>query len=227
MRRLRLVFDLDDTLYPERSFAVSAFAAASAWAEATLGIDGLAPEMTRLLDEGHLGRLFTIVLERRGIDPVHAGGLMEAYRAHQPLQLDLYADAARCLAEAGEHGPLGLITDGTPTVQRAKVKALGIAETFGHIVYTHELGGRAFAKPHAGAFEAMQRALGEAGDRFVYVGDNPAKDFQAPNRLGWTTVQVERPQRIHAKAVAIEDGQPQHVVATLDALPAILRRLAP
>ena len=57
-----LVFDLDDTLYPERQFALSGFSAASTWAEAELGIAGLAAEMTRLLDGGHLGALFKIAL---------------------------------------------------------------------------------------------------------------------------------------------------------------------
>ena len=55
MSGLVLVFDLDDTLYPERQFALSGFAAAGRWAEAELGIAGLAADMTRLLDGGHLG----------------------------------------------------------------------------------------------------------------------------------------------------------------------------
>ena len=46
-----LVFDLDDTLYPERDFALSGFKAAERWASAELGLaPGLAREMTRLLD---------------------------------------------------------------------------------------------------------------------------------------------------------------------------------
>ena len=199
MSRLRVVFDLDDTLYAERDFAVSAFEAAGAWAEATLGHRGLAAEMSDLLDAGHLGQLFTLVLERRGIDAVHSAALIEAYRRHKPVQLALYPDAAPMLEQFRAAGPIGLITDGTPEVQRAKVDALGVADRFARIVYTHELGGRSFAKPHAASFEAMQAAIGAPGDRFVYVGDNPSKDFVAPNRMGWTTVQVVRPQRIHAE----------------------------
>jgi len=223
MSRLRVVFDLDDTLYPERSFAVSAFGAAGAWAEQRLGVSGLADDMTRLLDDGHLGQLFALVLERRGLDKEHAAQLIEAYRGHEPDQLDLYADVAPALDRLGQVSPLGLITDGTPAVQRSKVKALRIANRFKHIVYTHELGGREFAKPHAGSFQAMAAALGETGDRFVYVGDNPAKDFISPNRMGWTTVQIVRPQRIHAGVTVAEGGAPHHVVETLAALPALLQ----
>jgi putative hydrolase of the HAD superfamily len=223
MSGLRVIFDLDDTLYPERAFAISAFAAASEWARTTLGVDGLADDMIRLLDNGHLGALFRMVLERRGIDPVHGADLIAAYRRHEPIQLGLYPDSEAALQHFARHGPLGLITDGTPSVQRAKVRALGLAERFQHIIYTHELGGREFAKPHACAFEAMQRELGIAGDRFVYVGDNPSKDFVAPNRMGWTTVQVVRPQRIHASAKVAEGGDPRHVVETLAELPELLK----
>lgn len=223
MRRLRVIFDLDDTLYPERDFAVSAFEAAGGWARDRLGVEGLAADMIRLLDDGHLGALFRIALERRGIDPLHAADLIDAYRRHEPIQLEMYPDSEVALRHFAGHGPLGLITDGTPAVQRAKVKALAIAERFHHIVYTHELGGREFAKPHAGSFEAMQAALGQPSDRFVYVGDNPSKDFVSPNRMGWTTVQVVRPQRIHANAKVAEGGVPHHVVETLAELPALLK----
>lgn len=222
MTSIRVIFDLDDTLYPERAFAVSAFDAAAEWARDALGLDGLAAEMTQLLDDGHLGRLFTIVLERRGVDPGHAAGLIEAYRRHQPVQLDLYPEVDAVLGTLAGRAPIGLITDGTPEVQRSKVRALGLESRFAAIVYTHELGGREFAKPHRSAFEAMEKALAAPGARFVYVGDNPAKDFQAPNRMGWTTVQVLRPQRIHAGAAVIEHGAPHHVVDTLAELPAIL-----
>ena len=46
-RRRGLILDLDDTLYPERQFALSGFAAAERWAAAELAIDGLAAAMTR------------------------------------------------------------------------------------------------------------------------------------------------------------------------------------
>ena len=103
------------------------------------------------------------------------------------------------------------------------MNALGIGHRFGHIVYTHAAGGREFAKPHAGSFQAMAAAIGRPGDRFVYVGDNAAKDFIAPNAMGWVTVQVKRPQRIHANAIAAAGGEPRHVIETLADLPAVLR----
>src|SRR5262249_30491730 len=227
MSDLVLVFDLDDTLYPERQFALSGFAAAGRWAETELGVAGLALDMTRLLDEGHLGELFRIALAGRLPDhtPEQLAGLVAAYRDHDP-QLTLFEDAAWALAHLAPQARLGLITDGTEHVQARKVSSLGIAARFGTIVYTHALGGRQFSKPHPRSYEMVEAALGGSGDRLVYIGDNPAKDFVVPNQRGWISVMVERPQhrRIHAQAKIAPGGAPQHTIASLTELPALFGR---
>jgi putative hydrolase of the HAD superfamily len=226
MLNIILVFDLDDTLYPERQFALSGFAAAERWAESSLGLSGLAADMTRLLDQGHLGQLFRLALSQHMPDhaPQHLTDLVAAYRNHRPT-LTLFEDASWALSHFGGQVHLGLITDGTHSVQRGKVEALGIASHFREIVYTDALGGRAFAKPHQQSYQRMEAALGSGKDRFVYIGDNPAKDFVAPNARGWTTVMIDRPgvQKIHAGAKPAVGGGAHHTIASLTQLPAVLK----
>jgi putative hydrolase of the HAD superfamily len=218
-----IIFDLDDTLYPERSYALSGFRAASQWAERALGVTDLEPEMTRLLDAGHLGKLFGMALAKSKPDHTadELAGLLDAYRTHEP-EIQLFDDGAFALHHYGQNHPLGLITDGTLTMQAAKVRALGLAPRMREIVFTDALGpGRSYFKPHARAFEVMAAALGS--DRpLVYVGDNPAKDFVAPNALGWTTVQVVRPGGIHDASRSVPGGTPKHVITSLHDLPAVL-----
>jgi len=229
MSRPILVFDLDDTLYPERQFAVSGFQAAGRWAEAALGIEGLAGDMTRLLDQGHLGQLFAMALAARLPDhtPEHLAALVEAYRNHEP-ELALFEDAGWALGQLAGQAKLGLITDGTHRVQARKVAALGIAHHFHAIIYTDALGGRAFHKPHPKSYEMIEQTLAALGPigagRFVYIGDNPAKDFVVPNARGWTSVMVARPghTRVHARAEVAAGGAPQHTVASLTELPTLL-----
>jgi putative hydrolase of the HAD superfamily len=225
MSGLVLVFDLDDTLYPERQFALSGFEAAGRWAEAELGIAGLAADMTRLLDDGHLGALFKQALAAKlpAHTPEHLAGLIEAYRNHEPA-LALFDDAVWALAHFAPQAKLGLITDGTHHVQAKKVEALAIAAHFREIVYTHALGGREFSKPHPLSYERVEQALAAEGDRLVYVGDNPSKDFVVPNARGWTSVMIVRPEtaRIHAGAQVAAGGAPQHTLASLTELPAVL-----
>ena len=225
MSRLVLVFDLDDTLYPERQFALSGFKAAERGAAAHLGVTGLAADMARLLDQGHLGELFKLALAERvpGHELEHLAGLIEAYREHEP-ELSLFDDAGWALAHFHGQAALGLITDGQHRLQAKKVAALGIAPRFSEIVYTDALGGRAFSKPHPKSYQVVEQSLAEATARLVYIGDNPAKDFVVPNARGWTSIMVDRPQhgRIHARAATAPGGAPQHTIASLTELPAVL-----
>lgn len=228
MSTTHLVFDLDDTLYPEREYAIGGFRAAAAWAREALGVPISAERMLQLLQAGQLGKLFATVLAEA--KPEHSAddlaGLVRAYGRHQP-QLTLFPDAAEALQHWSSLGALGLITDGHPRTQQSKLDALGIVPRFRHVILTGALGpDRAFHKPHPRSFELMAAALGGTGDRFVYIGDNPSKDFHAPNALGWMTVQIDRPsqrmQRIHRGERAPVGGEPQHVVASLNELGAIV-----
>ncbi len=226
MPRHTLVFDLDDTLYSERQFAISGFRACERWLETRFGVGGVVEDMTRLLDDGHMRSLFEISLASRvpGQTPELVEAFIDIYRLHPP-EIELYPDAAWALDHFEALGPLGLITDGQAEVQSSKVNALAIAGRFHHIIYTHALGGRAFSKPHPLAFEQMEQALSGQVGRFVYVGDNPAKDFVVPNARGWISVQVLRPQRIHARAQPAIGGQAQYVVEQLTELPGLLATL--
>lgn len=218
--RTIVVFDLDDTLYPEREFALSGFRAAGRWAEANLGIAGLHHDMAELFDAGHLGPLFGLALARHRPrhDNSELEALVAAYRNHEP-EITLYDDAPTALAHARRQGPIGLITDGTAAVQRSKIRALGLTQAFDHIIPTDELGGRQFSKPHPLAYEQMETVLGRAhGDRMVYVGDNPSKDFIVPNARGWISVEIVRDARVHAKAVAPIGGAAQYRITSLDQL---------
>ena len=79
-----------------------------------------------------------------------------------------------------------------------------------------------YRKPHPFAFEQMSARLGVSPSACVYVADNPLKDFIAPNRLGWRTVQIKRLGGIYEMCAATPGGEPQHVIATLDELDRLL-----
>ncbi len=220
-----IVFDLDDTLYSERQFAISGFRACERWLVERHGETGagIVPRMTELLDAGHMRSLFEITLADRmpASSPQDLEAFIDVYRLHEP-EIELYPDAAWALDHFGQPGPIGLITDGQHIVQSSKVRALGIADRFAHIVYTGALGGRAFSKPHPLSYEEMEKAIGITGRQLVYVGDNPAKDFVTPNARGWISVQIVRPHRIHARAQTAAGGAAQHVIETLKDLPQII-----
>lgn len=224
MSKIHVIFDLDDTLYPEREHAHSGFRAAGRHAKARWGVDGLAEEMIRRLDEGHLGQVFPMSVAALVPDHSddHVGEVRAAYRDHEP-EISLFEDGRWALEHYGAQTTLGLITDGHAAVQARKITALDIGHHFAATVLTGELGpDRAFHKPHPRAYEMVEQQIGSPGDRYVYIGDNPAKDFVVPNARGWTSIQVMRARSIHDQHAEVAGGAPQHRIDSLHDLPKIL-----
>ena len=225
MSKVHVIFDLDDTLYPEREHAHSGFRAAGHHAKVNWGVEGLAEEMIRRLDEGHLGQVFPMSVAALVPDHTddHVGEVRAAYRDHEP-DIALFEDGRWALEHYGSQSALGLITDGNAAVQTRKIEALAIRHRFAAMVLTGELGpDRVFHKPHPRAYEIIEGKMGSVGDQFVYVGDNPAKDFITPNARGWTSIQVMRARTIHDQHAKVDGGKPQHVIHSLHELPQVLK----
>lgn len=173
-----VIFDLDDTLYPERDYVRSGFRAVS-----------------DLLGGGLEDRLWThFEAGRPAIDALlgelgrekEKDAALEAYRSHKP-DIHLDASVANLIMGLKDEGLMvGIVTDGRPKGQRAKIEALGLDVLVGweNVVITDELGGPQFRKPCDIAFRVMQRRWRLPFCEVVYVGDNPAKDFLAPRQLG-------------------------------------------
>ena len=201
-----LVFDLDDTLYLERDFAFSGFCAVGEWLRATKGIEAFSSHCEALFVAGRRSRIFDEALEKLGLPPDEKliAALVDRYRHHTPT-ITLAPDAQRYLNRDDGKCRRAIITDGPAATQMAKIGALGLDRLVDHIICT-DIWGRAFWKPHERAFEATETWAGATGAQLVYVADNPAKDFIAPRRRGWRTVQIVRPDRVHV----VEAAQPSH-----------------
>ena len=218
-----VIFDLDDTLYPERQYVHSGFAAVARRFRDELGpVDQTVTILKELFNADHRARAFDEMLERRRGSP--DGELLtrmvEVFRAHEPT-IALYPDAEAALERLRGCYRLGLISDGRLAGQRAKVEALRLRSRMDAILLTAELG-PGFGKPHTRAFELIAGRLAAEPARCLYVADNPAKDFVAPNELGWRSIQVRRQDGFYGGNTAPPGGHPQHVMATLDDLDALL-----
>ena len=196
---ITIVFDLDDTLYRECDFVRSGIRAVDVWAQWQLGVHGFADAATLLWNAGLRKTVFDTALAQLGVaaEPSTVAAMVAVYRNHHP-RIQLAPDAHAFLT--ADHGfGLALISDGFGATQRNKVTALGLSgHAFDPIILTDDWGAE-FWKPHRRAFEAVEAAHRGRSDRFVYVADNPAKDFLAPRALGWATVQIDRPGAIHPR----------------------------
>jgi putative hydrolase of the HAD superfamily len=197
-----LVFDLDDTLYLERDFVRSGFRAVDRWLASRDMVEGFFEVAWQLFEAGRRGDVFDCTLERLGmsLEAELIRRLVDVYRSHAPA-IALDPEAAGLLARLHARGPLALLTDGYRATQERKVAALGLERYCSPIVYTDALG-REHWKPSPRGFLSIQQRFGGQANRFVYIGDNPAKDFRAPNALGWLTIRLRHPRGEHARAEA-------------------------
>jgi putative hydrolase of the HAD superfamily len=194
-RRICIVFDIDDTLYLERDYVRSGFEAAGRWAAKWMHVGDLAERCWRLFIDGRRRSIFNDALRDSGrqASPELVSALVEIYRTHTPA-IALADDASEALEAISRMASIAIISDGPATSQSRKVEALGLCSYANPIVLTGVLGCE-FRKPHPGAFEQVKQCRPSAA--YVYVADNPAKDFAAPKELGWTTVRVRRPEGLH------------------------------
>jgi putative hydrolase of the HAD superfamily len=192
-----VVFDLDDTLYPERDYVRSGFDYLGRLVERLYHTPFQQP--LREAEQSGCRDPLAQALQAAGLPASLKEHLILAYRYHQP-SLTLYPGAWELLQRCRARGcPLYLVTDGRSVTQRLKLDALGLSQVFDEVFISEEVG---VGKPHPRAFETIV-ARGEGP--WVYVADNPRKDFQAPHRLGWTTIGVRhRASRVHAEP---PDGQ--------------------
>lgn len=197
-----IVFDLDDTLYLERDFVRSGFAAVDRWVSDRFARSGFFDRAWALFEAGRRGDIFDRTLSALaiGVSPELIQCLVNIYRAHVPT-IRLAPDAEEILAALCPGRRAALLTDGQGTMQARKVRALGLVERLRPIIYTDELGS-GMRKPHPQGFLAIQNELGRVAHEFVYIADNPSKDFIAPRRLGWKTIRVRRPEGEYAKLCA-------------------------
>jgi putative hydrolase of the HAD superfamily len=198
-----VVFDLDDTLFPERQYVQSGFKAVSNFLrEQGLVEQDVFPAMWGKFLTGERSAIFNQVLEENEIGPQKdlIKTLVTVYRTHHP-EITLYPDARAALNYFYGRKPLALLSDGYMQTQSAKIAALKIKHFFRSIVLTDQLG-RDFWKPSPVGFKHIMQTLGGEPAGYVYIGDNPIKDFAAPRRLGWKSVYVKRPQGVYAGEIA-------------------------
>lgn len=220
-----VVFDLDDTIYPEREYVYSGFAAVAAeFAARSPALADLETRLRSQFDADPAAPTFDRVVEALAPDEPRSliDEMLCVYRAHRPT-IRLFDDALECITACRRFGKLALITDGRLEAQQAKVDALGIAEHFDCIVLTDQWG-RAYWKPHPRAYEHVERELGCRPDRCVYIADNVRKDFVTPNARGWHSVRVLRPAALTLNRPTAPGGEPQQSIQSLLELPPLLER---
>ncbi len=220
MNNLCVIFDLDDTLYKEIDYLKSAYRFIAKQLK-----DEFRPE-DRIYDvmfEAYIKgqNAFSVVKNTLNIDtPIET--LLQWYRTHIP-DITLPDDSKKMLGYLHNKGiAIGILTDGRSVTQRNKIKALGLNQYIPeqNIVISEEFGSEKPCEANYTYFESLYSEI----DNFIYVGDNPRKDFIAPNRLGWKTIGlIDDGRNIHKQETANAEAAPGIWISNLsiDLMPRI------
>ncbi len=188
-----VVFDLDDTLYPELEFQKSGFDAIAKYLK-----EEHCPEITRskIIDTYRRNpkRCFQEIIKQYKI-PVQAKLLIELYKYHNP-NIRLFPSVQNVLEKLRKKFmlKLGLISDYDYRTQQNKFAALGIQGLFDSVIFTDTIGA---PKPKSKAFQMTIDELKCLGDSIIYVGDNEQKDFIGARKNGFKTIKFTHPKGIY------------------------------
>ena len=210
-----IVFDLDDTLYPERDYVLSGFKAVAAWAKTQLSISSELGfnELNTLFEEGVRGNTFDKWLEKHRLKSNWVPQMVEVYRNHEP-DIKPYPEAPGLLKKLHSDFRLGLLSDGYSSVQKRKLASLRLESFFDAIVLSDEWGRNSW-KPNPRPFEIVVDKLGVNVFEAIYVADNPIKDFYGARSICMHTIRIrhcdglyshlEPPTLEHAPDAEIKD----------------------
>tara|TARA_E500000331_G_scaffold340306_1_gene371466 strand:- start:15 stop:683 length:669 start_codon:yes stop_codon:yes gene_type:complete len=171
-----IVFDLDDTIISEREYQLS-------------GITYIEKTISELYNTNFEGLIHSA--KDKGIDDIWEWTCKKLnlsldtkvtikwlYRLHKP-RIRLRDDINLLIKELEfKKAKIAIISDGRSITQRLKVQSIGlerfpllISEDFNSV------------KPNSKRFNQIERIW--PNKKYVYVADNPAKDFICPKSLNW------------------------------------------
>ena len=176
--KILLVFDLDDTLYKEIDFLISAYKEISQ----DLSSENWQFLFAEMISIYRLGKNVFEFLSKKYNTNVEV--LLSKYRNHFP-NIKLSENTKEFLETIKSKNIVcALLTDGRSITQQNKIKALELEKYFdNNIIISEEFGS---TKKEGKSFLYLDEKFSDF-DKF-YIGDNIEKDFIIPNSLGWETI---------------------------------------
>lgn len=114
--------------------------------------------------------------------------LADAWRTARALY-PRFSEVDALLAALTPKYKLGIVTNGVPDLQRAKIRGSNLVQHFQAVAISGELN---IGKPDPGIFEWICERLEVAPAECVMVGDNPERDVAGAIQAGMRSVWVDR-----------------------------------
>jgi putative hydrolase of the HAD superfamily len=214
-----VLFDVDDTLCRYRRSGEDLLAAAfeQTGADPFITLEEYHDRYPEFVAESDSmrdlrSRCFAAVAAEKRYDPALGRRVAAAYadqRDHGNVEPLAGVDG---VVTALEHLPLGVVTNGAPEMQSAKLAALGLEDAFDVVVHA---GYDTPAKPSPDPFHAALSSLDASPAHSYHVGNSLSSDVAGARAAGVRAVWL-------ADGTARPDPEPDHTVERLADVPAVL-----
>ena len=212
-----VLFDLDETLvqYERPASTILEQAFSSAGVDPFFHVDDFYARYDDFFPRSdsvdHLRELiFADIATEVGHDPETGRRVAREYAAERDhSRVDLLPGATRLLDTLGDR-PLGLVTNGDPSMQRPKLAATGLDDRFDAVVYA---GHDTASKPDREPFERALADLRTEAAAAAFVGNDPIADVHGSQSAGMRSVWIRN---------GADRSPPQEPDATIDALDELL-----
>lgn len=181
-----IVFDLDDTLYDEINFVKSGFKEVASY----LKNEKYYHFMIDIFETEGSGKIFDKLIDTFDLD-VNINKLIEIYKFHIP-NITLPKESL-ALLKFTKSFKTALISDGHYLMQQNKFNALGLHKYIDYPLLTDFYHTK---KPELKPYMMVMKKFKDE-KKFVYISDNPKKDFIAVNELGWIGIRYKNPVGIY------------------------------
>ena len=212
-----IIFDLDDTLYPQLEYTRQCLHATVNYIS---DISGENKEVIKVkLDE---------ILEKNGIEykfifndlfkEISFDGMpklkiiLELFWSCTP-EIKVFDGVLDVLTQLKTQYRLAILTDGHVHIQEQKIDTLGIRDFFEYVLITDSLGVE-YRKPSPAGYKKILEEMKISAQDCIYVGNDPRKDFLACKELGINTVRIRQGDyknltldKIHEADCEIDDIQ--------------------
>jgi len=212
-----IIFDLDDTLYPEKEFVMSGFQIVSGYLAKKYKLNPL--KIFNILktdfEKGIRGKNFNLILGKLKLPKQELKKIITIYRNHKP-KIKLYLDAKQLLMYLSKNKKIkmALISDGPVKTQRNKLAALKIDNIFDAVTLSDSLG-KKYRKPHQRPFNVTLKKLKIKPKEAIYIADNPQKDFRGAKKLGIFTIRIKRKKGVYTNVEESKKNRADLVITNL------------
>jgi putative hydrolase of the HAD superfamily len=184
-----VLFDVDDTLCTYRRSAdeVLAEAFAAVGVERFFGQDAYHARYPEFVDatdgiDDLRRECFAAIADDDGRDPDLGRAVADAFAAARDhSHVEPLPGALEAVEALARDHRVGVVTNGAPEMQSAKLRGLGLTNAFETVVHA---GYDARAKPHPEPFERALADLDTPADRAVHVGNSLSSDVAGAHAAG-------------------------------------------